>query len=129
MPDSGRRITFELEPCFEAARGARWLVARLAVGRDVAWDMLPNPTVARSRIGPRALDDLIRHEGPPPRRGNDLILRNLTIAGQQRPDLAVLVDPGITRLKIDGMLGFDFFERFEEVRWNPRTKLVTLLLP
>ena len=129
MPEGERSVSFELEPSFEAVRGQRWRVARLSVGRDIVWDMVPNPTIARSRIAPRALDDLVRREGPPPRRGNDPILRNLTIAGQLIPDLAVQVDPRIARLRIDGMLGLDFFEQFEEVRWQPHTGHVTLVLP
>jgi hypothetical protein len=129
VPEGGRSLTFELEPSFETVRGRRLLVVRLNVGLDIAWDMIPNPTVAQSRIRPRAVEELRSHEGDPARRGNLLILRNLTIAGQPVADLPVLVDPAVSRLRMDGILGLDFFEQFEEVRWQPRTRLVTLIEP
>lgn len=128
MPEA-RSITFVLEPSFEEIRGRRLLIVRVSVGQDIAWDLLPNPTLRRSRISQRSLDDLVMREGTPTRHGHEVVLRQLQIQGQPIPDLPVQVDAGIARLGIDGILGLDFFEQFEEVRWQPRTNVVTLLLP
>ena len=129
MSDSGRSFTFPVRPSFEEVRGQRPLIVRLSVGQDIAWDMMPNPTLRRSRIGPRALDDLAMREGPLVRRGDEVVLQNLQIHGHPIPDLAVQVSPIVARLHIDGMLGFDFFAQFAEVRWRPRRNLVTLVFP
>lgn len=131
MPDlpGGRSISFSLRPSFEEIRGQRLLIVRLSVGQDIAWDMMPNPTLRRSRISPRALDDLTAREGGPLRRGDAVLLQQLRIRGEPIPDLPVLVGASVTRLGVDGILGFDFFEQFEEVRWNPRTQFMVLFFP
>jgi hypothetical protein len=40
-----------------------------------------------------------------------------------------VLDPRIIRLRVDGILGLTFFERFDEVRWKPRRRQITLIEP
>ena len=129
MPDDSPEVSFELEPSFEEVRGRRWLIVRLEDGADIAWGMLPNPLSLRSAISPRALADLSAREGIPVSSGVRVVLRNPRIAGQRVPDPDVRVSATVLRLRVDGILGLDFFERFTHVSWEPQTGRVTLVDP
>ena len=99
---------------------------RLFVGQDIIWDMLPNPTRPRSTISRAAFDDLRAREAGDLAAGRNVPLRQLRIAGQPIPDLHVRVSDTVTRLGVNGVLGLDFFTRFESVQWIPRTGRLTL---
>jgi hypothetical protein len=127
VPSGGNEISFFLEPGF-GERGERWLVVRLSVGQDMVWDMLPNPVQPRSTISPQSLADLIAREGTPDRTdAGDVILRDMQIARQPLPDLAVRISTTPDRLRVNGILGLDFFQQFHVVHWRPRTHLVVLV--
>ncbi len=127
MPPGSDDVTFYLEPSFEHHRGRHLLVVRLTVGPHMVWDMLPNPIAGRSAISPLALTDLANKEGLSPIGNDRYLLRNLRITSQPVPDLEVEVNPAITHLGVDGMLGLDFFATFQEVRWKPATGEITLV--
>ena len=127
MPSDNDDVSFHLEPSFGLYRGRRWFVVRLHVGLDIVWDMLPNPLAGRSGITPLALADLATKEGLTPSGNDRYLVRNLRIDGQPVPDLEVEASPGVARLGVDGVLGFNFFTKFGEVRWKPATGEITLL--
>jgi len=124
---SGSEGSFFLEHGFEDVRRERGRIVRLAVGNDIVWDMLPYPAARRSIISPRAFDDLRAHGLAPTPGLARAVVRGLPIADQPVPDLEVRVSAAVTRLKVDGFLGLDFFEQFELVQWNPRSHRVTLV--
>ena len=129
MPNGGAELSFYLTPAFIDSENERGRVVRLAVGPDITWDMLPNPTAPRSAITRAALDDLQRRGLSPATEQRRAVLRDLRIAGQRVADLEVRVSVAPTRLGVDGILGLDFFEQFEAVLWYPRTGQVTLRFP
>lgn len=129
MPNGGTEFTFDLSPGFDAAETARPRVIRLSVGEDIAWDMLPNPTAPRSAITRAALGDLQRRGLSPATGQRRAAIRGLRIAGQRVPDREVRVSVAVARLRVDGILGLDFFEQFEAVLWHPRTGRMTLRFP
>jgi hypothetical protein len=126
VTDDRGDVSFFLRPSFERVAGRHWMVIRLAVGQDIAWDMLPNPLALRSSITPGALDDLRTREAAMPASGNRIRLRNLRIDRQPVPDLDVTVSVAVTRLRVDGVLRLDCFEQFVGVHWEPHTHRVTL---
>lgn len=128
MPEGGE-VSFYLQPGFDRPREQRWLVVRLSVGQDIVWDMLPNPTAARSTISPQALEDLTRRGLLPAGRQTRVLLRELRIDGQPILDVEVSMSPAIGRLGVDGILGLDFFEQFDAIHWYPRTRQVVLIGP
>jgi hypothetical protein len=96
----------------------------------MVWDMLPSPLIPRSCISQQALRDLTAIMGPPESAGDGaILLRNLRIMGQDIPDMAVRESSSPTRLHVDGLLGFDFFQQFSEIIWQPIEQQVTLVLP
>ena len=126
---SGREISFFLQHGFDDARGERGLVIRLSVGDDIAWDMLPNPLSRRSIISPRAFEDLQKRGLAASQNVQRFVVRDLRIAGQTVPDLDVRVSAATIRLRVDGILGLEFFGQFELVQWYPHTRRVTLVAP
>jgi hypothetical protein len=73
------------------------------------------------------LGDLKRHGLLPEEHGERIVLRDLSIAGWRVPDIEVSVGTAASLLRVDGILGFDLFERFGEIRFNPRTFVMTLV--
>lgn len=108
--------------------GPRFVVG-LAVGPDIHWDMIPNPLRPHSSISRLALEDLSsRLGGAPPRAGAAYLLQDVRIAGHSVPDIAVRINPIVSRLKVDGILGLDFFQQFDAVTWHPKTHRVVLVV-
>jgi hypothetical protein len=125
VPDAGGELTVPLR----AATRGRWLVVWLSVGADVVLEMLPNPLAAQSVITNEARDDLNRWgmlSVPTARRQH---LHDLKIEGQPVPDLDVIVTSRIQQLRVDGILGRDFFAQFADVRWDVRGNRLTLIYP
>ena len=104
-------------------------VVRLAVGQDIAWDMLPNPLARQSVISAQSFADLRRWKLASEISERRVVLRDLQIAGRSVPDLTVRISEAVARLGVNGMLGFDFFEQFDSVLWMPRTGWLTLRFP
>jgi len=101
-------------------------VIRLAVGPDVVLDMLPNPLFRRSAITPEVASDIRGRELGVDDHGRRFRLTALRIRGQSLADLDVIVSTALTRLRVDGVFGLDFFERFAGVYGEPHTNLVVL---
>jgi hypothetical protein len=127
MTDVPREISFALQHRMDLTGGDRPHIVLLAVGQDFALEMLPNPFTPRSTVSRRTLGDLVRHHVLPADHESRFSLRDLLIAGQSVPDLDVQVGSAATLLHVDGILGFDFFERFAEIRLNTRTFVMTLV--
>jgi hypothetical protein len=123
VPDE---LSFTLWPQFGDPHAERGTVIRLEVGPDVVFDMLPNPNSSRTVIRPSSFEDLVRRGLAPADEPRRVMLRQLSIAGQPVPDLEARVSAAVGRLGFDGMLGFDFFARFDEVVWRPHTGHLTL---
>lgn len=98
----------------------------LSVGQDVVLEMLPNPFSPRSTLSRHTLDDLINRRLVEP-EGPSFLLRDLRIIGQRVPDVTVGVGAAAGFLRIDGILGFDLFERFQRVVFEPATRQLTLV--
>jgi hypothetical protein len=111
----------------EDVRGDRPYVVLLAVGQDDGLEMLPNPFTPRSTISSTVLEDLDFRGLLPSDRGVRFISRDLSIVGRRVPDLEGSVGTAATLLRVDGILGFDFFQNFGEIRFNTRTFVMTLL--
>ncbi len=107
----------------------RWLTLRLAVGDDAVLEMVPNPGFPRTVISQRAADDLTARGMIAPGRRRDVTLRNLRIEGQQIPDLVVRVSPIGRILGVDGILGFDFIQRYTGVYLDVPALRLTLIDP
>src|SRR5689334_19985953 len=99
----------------EDDRGDRPYVVLLGVGQDYGLEMLPNPFTPRSTISRTAFEELDYRGLLPPDRGARFRLRNLSITGWRVPDIEVNVGTAATLLRIDGILGFDFFQNFGEI--------------
>jgi hypothetical protein len=127
VSDSAQVISFRLQQRMQDVRGDRPYVVLLGVGQDYGLEMLPNPFTPRSTISRTALEDLDFRGLLPSDRGARFALRNLSIAGWRVPDIEVSVGAAATLLRVDGILGFDFFARFAEIRFNPRTFVMTLV--
>ncbi len=54
------------------------------------------------------------------------MLRDLRIVGQPVPDVAVRVGAAANLLRVDGILGFDFFGRFRHIGFDTQTRRMTL---
>ncbi len=128
MPAGAGDLSFYLQPGFGDPDGERPLFVRLSVGQDVVLEMIPNPTVLRSSLSRQALRDL-RTRGVLEGGGPTFVLRDLRISGQPVADLTVRVGAAATLLRVDGILGFDFFLQFSAVVLEPRTLRVTLIDP
>jgi hypothetical protein len=130
VPNGNRRISFALQPYFDADDSPLRLVVRVSVGQDLGYDMLPGPLWPRSFISRQMLREVTIRLGPPARASDgSIVLGDLRIVGQGIPDLAVRVSAAPTRLRVDGILGFDFFQQFSEIIWQPASHEVTLVLP
>jgi len=127
VANGGHSISFHLTPGFNDPNRERWLVVRVDVGEDMVWDMLPNPTARHSSISPEALGDMQARGWTPSTTSNTALLQDLRISGQPIPDLHVRVSPAVTLIAVDGIFGFDFFEKFAAVHWEPSTGRVTLI--
>jgi hypothetical protein len=77
-----------------------------------------SPTVLRYRVDPAIIVPL---------SADAYMLRDLCIAGQPLPDLAVRVSAAAMVAKADGILGYNFFGQFTEVRRTPATNNVVLV--
>lgn len=53
-------------------------------------------------------------------------LRDLRIVGEHVPDIDAYVSSALTRLGVDGVLGYDFFEHFAAVHWCPHRRQIVL---
>lgn len=100
---------------------------RLAVGQDIVWDMLPNPSTRRSSISQDALEDLNSKGLAPAGSQRRVTLHDLRIDGQRVPAVDAYVSAAVSRLGVDGILGLDFFELFTAIHWYPRTRRVVLI--
>lgn len=123
-------VSYFLKPRFDDVTGdRRLLVARLVVGLDIAWDMLPYPTAAQSCVTRSAYRDYAARYGllaPLPR---SLLIEDLSIRRQPVPPLRVVPSLAPERLGVDGFLGFDFFSQFQVVEWHPNTGFMRLQYP
>jgi hypothetical protein len=126
VPDD---VSFALWPRFEDPDTKRGTVVRLEIGPDVVFEMLPNPVASRTAIRPSSFQDLVQRGLATPEESRRVTLRRLSIAGQPVADLEALVSAAVGRLGFDGVLGFDFSARFDEVTWRPRTGRMTLRFP
>jgi len=126
MTEGRNEISFALQHRMDFAAGDKPHILLLAVGQDFGLEMLPNPFTPRSTISRRALGDLERHRLLPTDHGARFPLRDLSITGARVPDIEVHVGGAATLLRVDGILGFDFFEHFAEIRFNTRTFVMTL---
>jgi hypothetical protein len=71
----------------------------------------------------------LEQRGPVPAGHRDrIVLQDLRLAGQPIPDVEVRVGRAATLLHVDGILGFDFFRMFPEIRFDTRTFVMTLRL-
>ncbi len=129
MTDGRGDISFFSRPSFERVAGRHWMVIRHAVGQDTVLDPLPNPLARRSSTAPRSLDDIEAREGLVPGTGGRSLLTNLRIGQHFIPDLEMTLGAALTRLRVDGVLGLDFFARFAGGYWEPWTHRVTLTRP
>jgi hypothetical protein len=118
VPDE---LAFVLWPQFGDPHAERGTAIRLEVGPDVVFEMLPNPVASRTAIRPSSFRDLVQRGLAPAHEPRRVMLRHLSIAGQPVPDLEARVSVAVGRLGFDGVLGFDFFARFDEVLWRPGT--------
>jgi len=127
VSEPAREISFRLQQRMEDVRGDRPYVVLLGVGQDYGLEMLPNPFTPRSTISRTAFEDLDYRGLLPSDRGARFPLRKLSIAGWRVPVIEVSVGAAATMLRIDGILGFDFFQNYDEIRFNTRTFVMTLL--
>ncbi len=127
MTEPSREISFPLQYPMADVEGRRLIIVLLHVGQDYGLEMMPNPFAARSTISRVALENMQRQGLLPAGVSDKLVLRNLRLAGQLVPDLAVSVGSAATLLRVDGILGFDFFRNFGEIRLNTRTFVMTLM--
>jgi hypothetical protein len=98
---------------------------------DVVLDMAPNLIFRESLISEQALVDL-RRRGVLPEAGDRqrrLVVRELRIVGQPIPDVEVRSSRLPDVLRVDGLLGLDFLERFATVRYDTATHRVTRTRP
>jgi hypothetical protein len=122
-------IAFRLEPSFASSGDTDLvLVIRLAVGVDLALDMLPYPSARRSVVRREVFEDARRKLGEGARRDRGILLHDMTIAGQPVPDLIVHPSAAPSRLNVDGFLGLDFFSQFDVVEWRPKTSQMRLTI-
>lgn len=108
--------------------GRRLAVVFLEVGDEFALEMLPNPFTPRSTVSRPAMMDLERRGLIPPEHGNRFVLDRLRLAGQPVPSVEVSVGRAATLLRVDGILGFNFFGSFREICLDTRTMVMTLRL-
>ena len=127
MTEPPGEISFQLQRRMDDAEGDRPYVVLLGVGQDFGLEMLPNPFTPRSSISRMALADLDHRGLLQADRGVRFPLRELSIAGWSVPDIEVSVRPAATLLRVDGILGFDFFRKFTEIRFDTRTFVMTLV--
>lgn len=122
-------ISFSLVPSMESSTEAEpTLVIRLAVGMDIAWDMLPYPSARHTVVTREGFLDARSKLGEHAQRGGGLLLTNLRIRGQSVPDLFAMPSRAPSRLGVDGFLGLDFFSQFDVVEWHPKTHLMRLTI-
>lgn len=107
MPE-GQELSFRLRYSLTDPDERRWLIVPLSVGQDHILEMLPSLFAARSTINRRALDDLLG-KGLVTPGGPIVLLRDVRIVGQSVPDLTVHVGAAANLLRVDGILGLDFF--------------------
>ena len=120
-------IAFRLQPrFFDASVDPRVLVIRLSVGLDIAWDMLPYPTAARSCVTREAYVDYATRLGLAPPLARRLFIENLLIRGQPVRSMRIMPSLAPSRLGVDGFLGLDFFSQFDIVEWHPKTRFMRL---
>jgi hypothetical protein len=127
MTEPSREISFPLQYPMADVEGRRPIIVLLQVGQDYGLEMMPNPFAARSTISRLALADLQRQGLIPAGRPARMVLRDLRLAGQPIADLEVSVGSAATLLRVDGILGFDFFQHFAEIRFDTRTFVMTLV--
>ena len=118
-------VSFRLRYSLNDPDERGWLFVPLSVGQDYVLEMLPNPFSPRSTISRRALGDLrargLIAEGRPP-----VLLRDLRIVGQRVPDVTARVGAAPSLLRVDGILGFDFFEQFRRIIFDTQTRWIIL---
>jgi hypothetical protein len=120
----------DLSVSLSLSRNTDWLILRVELEARYVLDMIPNPGYPRSVISTAARDELIQQELLPPVRARSYRLRGLAIQGQAVPDIDVEVRPALHRLfKVDGILGYDFFQNYQEVRFSPADRRLTLIDP
>ena len=123
VPDE---LSFLLWRRFGEPDAERRIAIRLEIGSDVVFQMLPNPVASRTAIRPSSFQDLVQRGLATADEARRVTLRQLSIAGHPVPDLEATVSVAVGRLRFDGILGFDFFARFDEVVWRPHTGHMTL---
>jgi hypothetical protein len=95
----------------------------------MVWDMFPSPTTGATAIGPVSFADLQHRMGTTLDDRGRAVVTDLRIEGQPVPDLEVRVSRAVDRLRVNGILGLDFFQLFDSVLWLPRAGRITLRLP
>ena len=111
MTTCGREIIAQLY----FSRAQRWLVVDIGVGNDVVLSMIVNPGHPASAISPLALDDLSSRGSVSRDSAGRYHLRDVSIEGRELPDVYALLYPAVGRLRVDGILGFDFARNFTDV--------------
>ena len=118
----------EIEVDCDIHPSGHWITLGIAVGAELVDPyMVLDSASPVSVISPGARDELER-QGllPSSNQRNDYLLTHLSVQGQPLPDITVRVLPRLTRLGVDGLLGLDFFQMFEEVCFRTQSLRLTL---
>lgn len=116
MSNRGNEIRIELVSRINQSPLGPSLVIRLSAGPDIVWDMLPNPTMPRSVIGPQAFADLVERGSIDAGNRSQIVVRDCRIFGHPVADLSVRVTAVVDRL-------------FESVLWRPHAGDLVLRFP
>lgn len=123
----GSEVSFRLRYSLSDPSQRGWLFVPLSVGQDYVLEMLPNPFSPRSSLSRRAMEDIAVRSLTSPATAS--VLHDLRILGQPVPDVHVRVGAAANLLRVDGILGFDFFGQFERIIFDPPTRQLTLIRP
>jgi len=127
VPGPYGRVSFRLTPRLGDTKGDGLLVVTIQVGLDFGLEFLPALTQRRSTIGRSTRAEMLARGEIEPASRSPFRLRHLSIDSQPIPDVEVRVSPFPDLIKVDGMLGADFFRNYSHVNWDPDTNLVTLI--
>ena len=98
----------------------------IRVADDVRIEMVLNLGVPRSSISTAVRDSLIMRELVPPRLERAYVLADVTADDQPLPPLQVRVSGALRLIGAAGILGLDFFTRFEDVHLHVPSLRLTL---
>jgi hypothetical protein len=109
MPD-GERLSIPIR----RHPSGYWIGIHVTIGEGYTLLMVLDSGSPQSTVSPQVAQDLwLRGMSPPAAPASSYVLTNLTASTHALPDLRARVLPRLSRLRVDGLLGLDFFNQFD----------------